>query len=145
MAIPSSYTESSLQDYMVEITQAISSVIGLSASDFYQAVNETLLSYGVDDIADATDIRKLRTLSRVEAWRFVADSTVAEYDISRDSGESTVSDKRSQLHRQAVKRLDAARADAEQQGYISDDATYNTVAFGTLTYADTYTITEDES
>lgn len=143
MAIPSSYTELELQDYMTEITAAISGVIGLTASDFYQAVNETLLSYGVDDIASATDIRKLRTLARVEAWRYVADSTVAEYDISRDSGESTVSDKRSQLHMQAVKRLDAARADAEQQGYISDDATYNTVAFGTLTYADTYTITED--
>lgn len=143
MAIPSSYTETELQDYMLEITQSISSVIGLTVDKFYQAVNETLLSYGVDDIADATDIRKLRTLARVEAWRFAADSTAAEYDISRDSGESTVSDKRSQLHAQALKRLDAARADAEQQGYISDDATYNTVAFGTLTFTDTYTITED--
>jgi hypothetical protein len=145
MAIPSSYTEAELQDYMVEITAAIASVIGLTAGNFYQAVNETLLSYGVDDIADATDIRKLQALARVEAWRYVADSTVAEYDVSRDSGETQVWDKRSQLHTQSVKRLEAARADAERQGYIADDATYNTVAFGTLTYSDDYVITEEES
>lgn len=144
MAIPSSYTEVELQDYMLEITSAISSVIGLVSSDFTEAVNDTLVNYGVNSIASATNIKKLRLLAKIEAWRTVVNVTVAEYDQSRDSGESQVWDKKNQLHTNAKAQLEAAETQAASLGYVADGATYNTVAFGTITYNDPYSITEDE-
>ena len=127
---------------MLEMTDAISSVVGLVASSFAEAVNDVLLAYGVNTIAEATDIRKLRTFAAIEAWRVVVNATVAEYDQSRDSGESQVWDKRNQLHTNARKQLEVAEARAAELGYVADNTSYNTVSFATVTYTDPYSITE---
>ena len=129
---------------MLSVTSQISSVIGLTVDDFWEAVNDTLSSYGVDDIGDATNIKKLRALAKVEGWRFVVNATAGEYDVSRDSGESQVWDKRNQLHTNAKAQLSAAQAQAEQLGYVDSSATYSTVTFGAVVYDDAYSITEDD-
>lgn len=130
---------------MLTVTQQISSVVGLDASSFSEAVNDTLVSYGVTDIANATDIGKLRALAKVQAWQEVVNVTASEYDISRDSGESQVWDKRNQLHTNARTQLSMAQSDAERLGYVNTDSAYNTVSFGTVVYDDPYSITEDSA
>ncbi len=145
MAIPSSYTELQLQDYMLTVTKAVSDAIGLTSDLFEEATNDVLAIYGVEDIADANNVHKLRTLARVEAWRVVIDATAVEYDQSRDSGETQVWDKRNQLHTNAVKQLERAKADANEYGYLPADSVGNTITIGAIVYDDPYSITEDDS
>lgn len=118
MPLPTSYTETSLKEYMLGLTLEISTKLGLVVASFEQAVYETLYSYGVDDIADATDMRKLRAFARIEAWRKVTNSASLQYDKSRDSGETQVWDKENQLFTNAQKQLDDAIAEATRLGYI---------------------------
>jgi hypothetical protein len=143
MAIPSSYSEIQLSDYMLTVTAQISTVIGLTSDSFDEAVNDTLVAYGVDGIASVTDINKLRTLARVEAWRTVVNATAGEHDHSSDSGETSVYFKRNQLHENAKAQLLASEAQAERLGYVVNSASYNMVTFGTVVYDDPYAITED--
>ncbi len=86
MAIPSSYTELSLADFMRRITGNVAAALGWTADDFDEAVNETLLAYGVDELSSVTDVAKLRALARVAAWRALVDATAAEYNFSADGG-----------------------------------------------------------
>lgn len=105
MAIPSAYTEGSLAAYMRSVTKAVSDVLNLIDSDFAEAVNDVLSAYGVSDIADATDIAKLRTLAKVSAWRTVNDALITTaYDFSADGG----SYKLSQMKAGAEKALELA-------------------------------------
>jgi hypothetical protein len=144
MAIPSIYTENTLADYMLSVTAQIANVISFEHRDFEEAVNETLIAYGVDEIADATDIGKLRALARVEAWRAIVNSTSSEFDSSADSGETQVYYKRNQLHANAVKQLERAESEANRLGYVAADGTANTITFGAIVYSDPYTITKED-
>ena len=58
MAVMTSYSEDTLADYMLLVTKAVSAAAGIDYAAFAEAVNDTLLAYGVTDIADATDIKK---------------------------------------------------------------------------------------
>ena len=74
MPLPTSYSETELKDYMHATLAETASVMGWSvgAGSYDEAINETLFANGVDDSAAITgweDIRKLRFLARVEAWR----------------------------------------------------------------------------
>lgn len=132
MAIPSSYTESALRDYMVTVTANVAGAIGWTATEFTEPVNDVLVAYGVDNITDATDIAKLRSLARVEAWRAVAGATVADYNFSADGGSYS----RNQLHEQAVKALERAESEASANGYAATGAM--TIDLGGLKYQDPY-------
>lgn len=132
MALPSSYTESTLRDYMLSITANVAGALGWTASSFTEAVNDALVGYGVSDIADATDIAKLRSLAKLEAWRALADATVADYNFSADGGSYS----RQQLHQQAVAALQRAEAEAVARGYA--DAFAPAIALGSLVHSDPY-------
>lgn len=108
MAIPTSYSEETLKAFMLAALSNLGAALGLTASSFNEAVNDALLAYGVTDIAQATDIAKLRALARVAAWQVAVSAAAGDYDFSADGGNY----RRSQLHEQARKGLAAAEADA---------------------------------
>jgi hypothetical protein len=125
MAIPTSYTEYELSEYMLSVTAAVSASAGLDSMAFDEAVNDVLAAYGEDDIADATNIVKLRVLAKVEAWRTVISYLMTAYDFSADGG----SYKRSQMLAGAEKALERAEADASIAGYGAAYA----IQMGTMT------------
>jgi hypothetical protein len=136
MALPSSYTESSLRDYMLFCVSALADTLGLAASDFSEAVNDALVAYGVTDIALATNIAKLRGIAKAEAWRLIVTTTVGEYNFSADGGSYS----REQLHKHAVDALARAEADAISRGYMDSGAPM--ITMGSMKHTDPYLTNE---
>jgi hypothetical protein len=76
MAAPTSYSETSFKQYLLYAIGAVATSLGwtFSTNQVAEALNETLLCYGEDDIAaitGAANLLKLRTLGRREIWRAV--------------------------------------------------------------------------
>ncbi len=117
MAIPTSYTEQSLMNYMHEALSGVGDVLGFDPPHAYaEPVNEALLVYGTDDIATvtgATNIRKLRAIARVEAWRKVMATTSGDYDFRREDGAQY---SRSQAYAQAEGMFNQALKEARSLG-----------------------------
>lgn len=116
MPVPTAYTEDTLAAFMHSTLRDVATALGWSvaAGDYDEAVTDTLIAYDENDIADATDIQKLRALARVAVWQSVVDATTGDYDFSADGGNYS----RSQLHAQAVARL--AQAQQQASAYIDD-------------------------
>lgn len=118
MAAPSSYTEATLADYMHTALGAVASAMAYtSPASYSEAVNEALLGYGVDDIATISgreNIRKLRALARVQAWKQVIADVTGDYDFSADGGQYS----RSQVHKMALEALALAENEALALGAI---------------------------
>lgn len=108
MAIPTSYTETTLGEYMISVLGVVGQVLDYSSSSMAEAVNDVLLAYGVDDISQATDIKKLRALSKMVAWKKACDDLVGFYKFSADGGTYD----RNQMREMAEKALTQATADA---------------------------------
>lgn len=142
MAIPASYTESTLRDYMLSVTTNVASALGWTATNFTEAVNDALVAYGVTDVADVADIAKLRALAKVEAWRACVDGTAADIEFTADGANF----KRNQMHQQALAALERAQSEAVAKGYTTDYAP--AIELGSMVHADPYLTDEslyDES
>jgi hypothetical protein len=137
MPIPSSYTENQLRDFMLASLQELGAVLGLTAESFAEAVNDTLLAYGVAEIANATNVAKLRALARVEAWRAAVAAASARIDWS----EAGASFKQSQYRAAASDGLARAQMAAAEYGEALPGYV---VSVGTLAISDPYAWTEDE-
>lgn len=116
MAAPLIYTEATFKVYLHAALGAAATALGwtVDGGDYDEIVNETLLAYGVADIADAADIRKVRALGRREAWRGVITAVSLDYDFKADGGSYS----RSQMQEQARQ----AFALAESEALPYDDA-----------------------
>lgn len=112
--IPSAYTDFTLAAYMATVTNNVAAALGWTADNFSEAVNDTLLAYGVTTAADAGDIPRLRALAKVEAWRAVADATAADFNFSADGGSYS----REQIHQHALDAL--TRAQAQAAPFVDD-------------------------
>lgn len=132
MPIPGSYTEETLKDFMLATLEDLGSVLGLTAARFTEAVNETLLSYGVSDIASATDIAKLRALAKVEAWKVAVKAASGRIDWS----EAGASFKQSQYRTAAIAGLALAQSEAAKYG--EDPLAGNVVTVGKMSFPDPY-------
>lgn len=115
MPVPSSYTEGTLATFCENVLGAVADVLELSAlaGDFAEAVNSALLEYGTTDISTITgseNIRKLRMLAAVEAWRTAVTECSGDFDLSAGGA----SYKRSQVHAQALKSLELALQAAQE-------------------------------
>lgn len=112
MPAPVAYTEAELADYLITALGETATVLGwTSATDqVEEAVNDALLAYfgGAGDVADATDIPKLRALVRVAAWQSVVRWTATRYHFA----EGTAEFDRQQVHDQALKALAEAEREA---------------------------------
>jgi hypothetical protein len=135
MALPASYTEATLKTYMLACLGGLGTVLGLTTDSFAEAVNDVLAAYGVDDIADVTDIPKVRALAKVAALRTAQAMAAGWYDFDADGGSFS----RSQVAEQLAGLLAAAEGDAllYADGY--------TIGTGTLTYvSDPYQFGADD-
>jgi hypothetical protein len=85
MALPASYTEQQLSAFMRSELAGAAEVLGWSNietdGDYQEAVNDTLLAYPVTDIANATDIAKLRAIAAVAVWRRAVRSIADKVDV----------------------------------------------------------------
>lgn len=128
MTVPTSYTESELAAYMQTTIAPLDGVLGWTTvpDNYQEPVNDALLAYGVADIAEATDMVKLRTLARLMVWRAVVAATAGTYDYRVDNEQFS----RSQIHEHAAAML--AIAESEAGAYV-DDGRYS-IAVGTVGY-----------
>ncbi len=123
MPIPTSYSEKTLAEYMHTMLGKTAKVLDLhfdpnGPGDYAEAVNDTLLAYGTDDITTIggiSAIMKLRTLAKAFAWLYVVNNFVALYNFSADGGKYD----RNQMYEAARKMYEAASADV-QTSYGSD-------------------------
>ncbi len=138
MALPTSYTEDELKAFMLATLEDLGSVLGLTAARFGEAVNETLLAYGVTAIAQATDIPKLRALAKVEAWKVAVKAASGRIDWS----EAGASFKQSQYRTAAREGLELAQAEAAAYG--GGLAGYE-VTVGTMAIFDPYAWPDEDS
>jgi len=109
MAAPSVYTEKTLAEFMAaelgKIGTGLSYTVGVAdAGSYAEAVNETLLRYGVTSISAATEILKLRALARVQAWRKACNDLASNFNFSSDGSKF----ERQAVYRQALVNLDSA-------------------------------------
>lgn len=84
MPIPSGYSETELKAYMQQALGPVADALEWSvvANSYDESVTDTLLAYGVTDIADATDITKLRALALVAVWRSAEQAAAGLIDFS---------------------------------------------------------------
>lgn len=131
MALPASYTETTLAAYMHAALGQIAAALSYAntLAEYQEAVNDALELYGVSDVAQATDISKLRACARLCAWTKAA-SGVA-YDFSADGASFS----RSQIMAQIQAQLAEAGLSAAQ--YV--DVAGLTVEAQAVTYSDPYT------
>lgn len=116
MAFPTSYTEITLGQFMYKTLGDVATVLGISeptedANSLEEAVYETLINYGTDDISTISglqNIKKLRVLAKEAAWQFAVDNLAAQYKFSADGASFELQ----QIYEQAKKNLESARIDA---------------------------------
>lgn len=115
MAIPASYTEKTLAEFMYASLGKVASVLTVRLSpdgpgDLAEPVNDALLEYGTQTIGDITgvdNLRKLRAAARVAIWKYVVANFAALYDFSADGA----SYDRSQMFKHATEALTLAEND----------------------------------
>ena len=89
MTLPTVYTEKTLAEFMHNELGKVAGITGYNvgvndAGSYAEAVNETVLAYGVTSIINASDIQKVRALARVEAWKKACNDLAALYKFSSD-------------------------------------------------------------
>ena len=117
MAVPASYTEKTLAEYMHVMLGKTATALELhfdpnGPGDYAEAVNDALLAYDTDDIATITGIekiKKLRALARVAAWQYVVDNFASLYNFSADGASYS----RGQLFEHAQEALKLAEKAAQ--------------------------------
>lgn len=112
MSVPAAYTAEQLTTYMLAALGQTATALGWIADDLDEAVIDTLILYGVTEIASATDIDKLRACARLALWRAVEAATAGNIDFAEDQQ----SFKDSQIHAQAVEQVKRARINAAKHG-----------------------------
>jgi hypothetical protein len=124
--VPTAYTEQQLILYMAGILdedKAVARQLGwTTASDYDEAVVETMLAMGVDDLAGVTglaSIRLLRAVARRELWRLVAQRSVQFVDATTEGG----GEEHSQLYEHARQMAEQAAAEAEEAHLLVEGET----------------------
>lgn len=133
MSVPTVYDEETLVLYM-EDTLGAAAVRQLDwsvASDYDEAVSETMLAMGTDDLATVTglaNIRLLRATARRELWRLVASRTAHLVDATTEGG----GEDHSQLHEHARRMAEQAAAEVVEYQVLADAAASTELARPTI-------------
>lgn len=117
MSAPSGYSETSLAQFMHDELGPTARMLGYpepadNPGVYAEAVNEAALSLGVNEISQASDIRKVRALAKREAWTMAVKALATKFDFSADGA----SYDRSQVFLQAKQALETAIADCLRLG-----------------------------
>lgn len=124
MALPAGYSELTLAQYMHGSLGATAALLGWDEPDesvtapYDEAVNDALLLYGVSDIDQATEIKKIRIAARLAIWQRVLDWSYSLNDFSTD-GDSF---KFSGIKDAAMKRVKALEQEAAGVGITTGAA-----------------------
>lgn len=88
MPVPSSYTEDTLKAFCHTLLTETATGLGWSVDggSYDSVVEDVLIEYGVPNIAEASDLRKIRALARVCTWKKVLAATSLDYTFSADGG-----------------------------------------------------------
>ena len=87
-------------------------------NSYSDMVVDILVLYGVDTMAEATELGRLRGLARLVLWRTAASALAGKYDISTD-GQAL---KLSQMYDHAKEQAAAAYATALTEGWVASTA-----------------------
>ncbi|MFZ6028036.1 MAG: hypothetical protein ACOYYS_10000 [Chloroflexota bacterium] len=134
MTPPTSYTETSLAQYVLDELGTVATVLGWTAtSSVSSCVDDALLEMDVSDIStvtEAEDIRWLRAVAKYYGWRKAVANLSTKYDFSTgDSG----SFKRSQMHAAARASMELAREEANEAAIAAGQEMYPGYEVGTVT------------
>lgn len=115
MPPPTVYSEITFAEYLHQALGATAEALGFdpSAGSYAEVVNETLLAYGelaMANITGAANLKKLRALGRLEAWRAVVAQTAGDFAFEADGGKYN----RSEIHKMALENLAKAESEAAQ-------------------------------
>lgn len=122
MSLPVSYTEATLASYMHAELGAVATALGYAAPGvgttgvYGEAVNDTATDYRTSDISLVTgrdNLRLLRALARVNAWRKVVKDTTGDFDFETAGQKFS----RSQTNTQARSQLTLALEEARTAGW----------------------------
>ena len=144
MAVPTSYTETTLKTYMHSVLGGLSADLKwtVAGGSYDEALNDTLFGYGQTDISLITgsaSIQLLRAYARYFLYFFVAMATVGKMDYTHADSGATY--KFSQIHKQAKEMMGAAADDIAQLG---GDVSGYAVDFYDIVYTDDlYTATDN--
>ncbi len=133
MPSPTVYTEARLAIFMIVELSDVATALQWDAqtAQIEESVNDALSSYGVSDIADATDVPKLRAIARVMAWRAAVKALSSRFDFS--SGQHSF--KRSQMVTAARQALDDAESIASDYGLSAGQIRISQIEYTENPYA----------
>lgn len=109
MTLPASYTESSLLSFMASTIGTAAEALGweTGTGGYDEAVNDTLLTLGVEDVADYTgSLASVRAVARYHVWSHVVEASAGLIRHSVDQQSFNLPD----VQKQALIAL--ARAEA---------------------------------
>jgi hypothetical protein len=120
VALPASYDEQSLAEYLHTRLDEVAVQLGWAPADdgpgsYQEIVNDVLLALGTDDLEDydsSTQLAQVRAVGLWKAWQAAADALVGYYDVSED----LQSIKRSQMQKAAQEKADHYRDEAGSLG-----------------------------
>lgn len=140
MSVPTSYTETTLKEYMHAVIGNMASALSFTVAggSYDEALNDALFGYGQTDITQVSgsdNIQLLRAYARYYAWRLVAFNTAGEFDYTHADSGATY--KRSQMHKQAKDMMQEALTDIEALG--GDVVGYSVSVYGVQYTDDLYT------
>lgn len=69
MAIPTSYSDYTLSQFMLNELAEVNEYFNWTPASFTEQVVDTLIDYGVSTLSEATDIPKLRAIARLQVWQ----------------------------------------------------------------------------
>jgi acyl carrier protein len=117
MAAPSSYTEATLLTFMVNSLSGVAGALSLTTSSaaITQALTATERILGVSDVASLTDMQKLETIARWQAWEAAADTAATSFDLASSGDSLKLSQMFDQINKRLGSALDAALVYSEVQ------------------------------
>jgi hypothetical protein len=113
--VPIVYTEGTLAAFIHQVLGPVADALtwSVGAGSYDEIINETLFKAGQTDlslIVTQEDIRKLRTLARLEAWRAVVDQSASDISFEADGGRYS----REQFHKMAAENFAKAESAAAE-------------------------------
>ncbi|MGB4949050.1 MAG: hypothetical protein WBO55_00180 [Rhizobiaceae bacterium] len=133
MPVPTSYDEDGFKAYLHGRLNrgGVADAFGWSVAGgvYDEIVNDTLLAYGVTDIADADDLVKLRALGSLALWQAAKEAAVLEINYTADG---------TTFSREAIfQHIEAMLAQARSSALFYDEA-YQVDVYGVDHRGDPY-------
>jgi hypothetical protein len=109
---PSSYTDTTLKEYMHTTVAGVAAVLewSVAGGSYDEPLNDVLLGLGLDDASGATNVRLLRAAAKVAVWRAALGALAAHVDETTDED----SFRSSQMHEMARRNLDLAEQELRE-------------------------------